>query len=99
MPPSRSWCQIVTSSRSEADMNVHGERDFVGYGRNPPDPKWPGGARIAINFCINYEEGSEASFADGDEATETALTEGGGGGFPGRDLAAESMFEYGSRIG
>jgi peptidoglycan/xylan/chitin deacetylase (PgdA/CDA1 family) len=73
-------------------------RDFVGYGRNPPDPKWPGGARIALNICINYEEGSEASLADGDGFTETALTEGGGG-FEGRDLAAESMFEYGSRVG
>ena len=74
------------------------DRDFVGYGRNPPDPKWPGGARLALNICINYEEGSEASFGDGDGVSETALTEGGGG-FPGRDLAAESMFEYGSRVG
>jgi allantoinase len=74
-------------------------RDFVGYGRRPPHPQWPGAARIALNFCINYEEGSEPSFADGDGVTEAALTEGGGGGFAGRDLAAESMFEYGSRIG
>jgi allantoinase len=74
------------------------DRDFVGYGRKPPDPKWPGGARIALNICINYEEGSEPSFADGDAITEAALTEGGGG-FTGRDLAAESMFEYGSRVG
>ncbi|WP_315838240.1 allantoinase PuuE [Bradyrhizobium prioriisuperbiae] len=78
--------------------DAHLDRDFIGYGRNPPDPKWPGGARIALNICINYEEGSEPSFADGDGVTETALTEGGGG-FAGRDLAAESMFEYGSRVG
>ncbi|CAN5378529.1 allantoinase PuuE [soil metagenome] len=77
----------------------HLARDFVGYGRNPPHPRWPDGARIAVNFCINYEEGSEASFADGDGVSEAALTEGGAGGFEGRDLAAESMFEYGSRIG
>jgi allantoinase len=77
----------------------HLKRDFVGYGRNPPDPKWPGGARLALNFCINYEEGSEPSFPDGDGVSEAALTEGGSGGFAGRDLAAESMFEYGSRIG
>jgi len=76
-----------------------GGRDFVGYGRTSPDPRWPGGARVAINFCINYEEGSEASFADGDGVSEAALTEGGSGGFTGRDLAAESMFEYGSRVG
>ena len=35
-------------------------RDFVGYGRNPPDPRWPNGAHVAINFVINYEEGSSA---------------------------------------
>ena len=77
----------------------HLTRDFIGYGRSPPDPKWPGGARIALNFCINYEEGSEPSFPDGDGFSEAALTEGGSGGFEGRDLAAESMFEYGSRVG
>jgi allantoinase len=77
----------------------HLARDFVGYGRNPPHPHWPNDARIAVNFCINYEEGSEASYPDGDGSSEAALTEGGAGGFEGRDLAAESMFEYGSRIG
>jgi peptidoglycan/xylan/chitin deacetylase (PgdA/CDA1 family) len=75
------------------------ERDFVGYGRRPPDPRWPDGARLALNFVINYEEGSEASVPDGDAGTETALTEGGSAGFAGRDLGAESMFEYGSRVG
>lgn len=74
-------------------------RDFVGYGRNPPDPKWPDGARLALNIVINYEEGSEPSIPDGDAESETGLTEGGGGNFRGRDLAAESMFEYGSRVG
>lgn len=74
-------------------------RDFVGYGRKPIDPCWPGGARIAINFVLNIEEGGEPSVPDGDPATETGLTEGGAGNFLGRDLAAESMFEYGSRVG
>ncbi len=74
------------------------ERDFVGYGGTPPHPRWPGGARIALNIVINYEEGSELSFADGDGVTETGLTEGGGG-FAGRDLAAESMYEFGARVG
>lgn len=74
-------------------------RDFVGYGRKPPLPRWPGEARLALNICINYEEGSEPSVPDGDAATESGLTEGGAGGFDGRDLAAESMFEYGSRVG
>ncbi|HEV2547545.1 MAG TPA: allantoinase PuuE [Stellaceae bacterium] len=74
-------------------------RDFVGYGRNPPDPQWPNGARLALNICVNYEEGSEPSIPDGDASSEIGLTEGGAGGFEGRDLAAESMFEYGSRVG
>ena len=77
----------------------HLARDFVGYGANPPHPGWPGGARVAINFCINFEEGSEPSVPDGDERSETGLTEGGSPGLIGRDLAAESMFEYGSRVG
>jgi peptidoglycan/xylan/chitin deacetylase (PgdA/CDA1 family) len=77
------------------------KRDFIGYGGDPPDPQWPGGARIAVNFVINYEEGSEPSIADGDGYTETGVTDAHGGnqGVKGRDLAAEGMFEYGSRAG
>src|SRR5260370_35411254 len=74
-------------------------RDFVGYGRHPPDPKWPGGAHVAVNFVINYEEGGELAVPDGDAASETGLTEGSTAGVKGRDLGAESMFEYGSRVG
>ena len=75
-------------------------RDMVGYGGNPPDPKWPGGARLAVNFVLNYEEGSEYSIAD-DNVSETILSEVPFGGFgPGkRDLAIESVYEYGSRAG
>ncbi len=77
------------------------ERDFVGYGGRPPDPGWPGGARLALNFVINYEEGSEPSIGDGDGASEARLTEVAQSPVPrgGRDLAAESMFEYGARVG
>ena len=74
-------------------------RDFVGYGPHPPHPHWPGDARLALNIVLNYEEGSEPSFEDGDGSSESGLTEGGSGAFAGRDLAAESMFEYGSRVG
>jgi allantoinase len=74
-------------------------RDFVGYAGTPPDPKWPNGARLALNFVMNFEEGSEPSFIDGDGFTEAALTEVGPQGLKGRDLAAESQFEYGSRVG
>jgi allantoinase len=80
-------------------VDSHLARDFVGYGKSPPHARWPGDARLALNIVVNYEEGSEMSFADGDGETESGLTEGGSGGFEGRDLAAESMFEYGSRIG
>lgn len=78
--------------------NPHLARDFVGYGGRPPDPKWPNGAKLAVNFVLNYEEGSEPSIPDGDAESEIGLTEGGGP-VPGRDLGAESMFEYGSRAG
>jgi len=76
-------------------------RDFVGYGRSPPDPRWPGGARLAVNFVMNVEEGSEPSVQDGEGFTETGLTEAHGLAQvrSGRDLAAEGMFEYGSRVG
>ena len=49
-------------------------RDMVGYGKNPPDPQWPGGARIAVQFVINYEEGAENTILHGDEASESLLT-------------------------
>lgn len=78
------------------------DRDLLGYGENPPDPKWPNGARIAVNFVLNYEEGSEPSVQDGEDHTEIGLTEAHGLGQDfglGRDLAGESLFEYGSRVG
>ena len=69
--------------------------------RRPPHPKWPGGARIAINFVMNYEEGSEPSVPDGEASRRPALTESGvtRPASTGRDLAGEGMFEYGSRVG
>lgn len=77
------------------------DRDLIGYGENPPDPQWPNGARLAVNFVINFEEGSEPSVQDGEGFTETGLTEAHGLNqvAAGRDLAGESMFEYGSRVG
>ena len=77
------------------------KRDLVGYAARPPDPKWPDGARVAVNFVMNYEEGSEPSVQDGEGYTETGLTESTSSsmGLKGRDLAGESMFEFGSRAG
>jgi allantoinase len=76
-------------------------RDFIGYGAEPPHAGWPGDARIAVNFVINFEEGSELSYPAGDGVSEGGLTEmiGSDLGVKGRDLGAESMFEYGSRVG
>jgi len=81
-------------------MKWQPSRDLIGYANNPPDPKWPGGARLAVNFVMNYEEGSEPSIQDGESFSETGLTEAHGlnQAGNGRDLAAEGMFEYGSRI-
>jgi len=82
-------------------MNYEVQRDIVGYGRNPPHPRWKNDARIAINFVLNIEEGTEYSIGDGDGFAEATLTEFDASYVPrgDRDLAAESMFEYGSRIG
>ena len=82
-------------------MTTPYDRDLIGYGANPPNPQWPGGARIAINFVMNYEEGSEPSIQDGEGFTELGLTEANGlpTGVKGRDLAGEGMFAYGSRVG
>src|SRR6201987_142394 len=76
-------------------------RDFIGDGAEPPHARWPGNARIAVNFVINFEEGSELSYPAGDGVSETGLTEmlGSDLGIRGRDLGAESMFEYGARVG
>ncbi len=77
------------------------QRDFIGYGNQPPDPQWPGGARLAVNFVMNYEEGSEPSVQDGEGHTEVGYTEAHGLNqlTSGRDLAGEGLFEYGSRVG
>ena len=86
---------------SGQSMVNHLERDFIGYGPNPPHANWPGGARIALNFVLNYEEGSEYSIGHGDGRSEKALTEVSAPRVPDgmRDLASESMYEYGSRAG
>lgn len=75
-------------------------RDYVGYGQHPPDPQWPGGARVAVNFNLNYEAGGESNILDGDTASEGLLNDIGFPAVPGiRNPLAESAFEYGSRVG
>lgn len=76
-------------------------RNLAGYGRMPPDPKWPGGARIAVQFVLNYEEGGERSVLHGDAGAERFLSEivaapeveGA------RHISMEQLFDYGARVG
>lgn len=75
-------------------------RDLIGYNNRPPLANWPGGARVAVNFCINFEEGAERSIMEGDGQSETRLSDvvvapiiGG------RELNIEHSYEYGSRVG
>jgi len=75
-------------------------RDLVGYGRNPPHPHWPGAARVALQFVLNYEEGGENCVLHGDPASETFLSEIiGAQAFPMRHMSMESLYEFGSRAG
>ncbi|MFT8345015.1 allantoinase PuuE [Gluconobacter oxydans] len=76
-------------------------RDMIGYGRTPPDPKWPNGARIAVQFVINYEEGAENSVLHGDAGSEAFLSEmiGTKSIIGARCAQMESLYEYGSRAG
>ena len=75
------------------------ERDLIGYGPNPPKIQWPNDARIAISVVVNYEEGSEYSLLDGDPHHETNNEVPSPVPLEQRDLANESFFEYGSRVG
>ncbi len=76
-------------------------RDLKGYGRNPPDPRWPGRARVAVQFVVNFEEGGERSILHGDATSEAFLSDVlGATPWEGlRHMNVESMYEYGSRAG
>ena len=75
-------------------------RDLIGYGRHPVHPQWPGQARLALQFVLNYEEGGENNVLHGDPASETFLSEIiGAAAFPARHMSMESLYEYGSRAG
>ena len=76
-------------------------RDLIGYGPYPPDPHWPGGTRLAVQFVINYEEGAENSVLYGDAGSEAFLSEmvGAQSQQGARAMAMESLYEYGSRAG
>ena len=73
---------------------------MIGYGASPPDPEWPDGNRLALQFVINYEEGAENNPLHGDPHSETFLSEIiGAQAFPNRHMSMETIYEYGSRAG
>ena len=75
-------------------------RDLRGYGRNPPHPRWPGQARVALQFVLNYEEGGENCVLHGDAGSEQFLSEMfDPASYPDRHLSMEGIYEYGSRVG
>jgi putative urate catabolism protein len=81
-------------------MTSHYPRDLIGYGRTPPHANWPGKAKIAVQFVLNYEEGGENCVLHGDSGSEQFLSEIiGAASYPDRHLSMESIYEYGSRAG
>ncbi|GHB13102.1 allantoinase PuuE [Salinicola rhizosphaerae] len=87
------------SAPKDASVGTY-PRDLVGYGRTPVQANWPGQARVAVQFVLNYEEGGENSVLHGDTHSEQFLSEiAGAEAYPARHLSMESIYEYGSRAG
>ena len=85
---------------SESNASPAYPRDLIGHGRHPPHADWPAGARIAVQFVLNFEEGGENSVLHGDTGSEQFLSEIiGAASYPARHLSMESIYEYGSRAG
>ncbi len=90
----------MMSNRKLSTSQALYPRDLIGYGRNPPPARWPGKARIAVQFVLNYEEGGENSVLHGDAGSEQFLAElFAPASYPDRHLSMESIYEYGSRVG
>ncbi len=85
---------------SHYDSTAQYPRDLIGYGRNPPHAQWPGKARVAVQFVLNYEEGGENSVLHGDKASEQFLSEMfNPAAYEARHMSMEGIYEYGSRAG
>lgn len=81
-------------------MTTEYPRDLIGYGRELPEVRWPGQARVAVQFVLNYEEGGENCVLHGDSHSERFLSEiVGAEAFADRHMSMESIYEYGSRVG
>ena len=83
---------MTVDNRPRAD-----KRDFLGYAGAPPDPRWPGGARVALSFVVNFEEGAEFSVSEGDAVNEAIYEVDHR--LEGPDPCIESHFDYGARAG
>ena len=84
----------------QSSMHPHYPRDLAGYGRNPPQANWPGRARIAVQFVLNFEEGGENSVLHGDAGSEQFLSEMfNPPTYPARHMSMESIYDYGARAG
>ena len=91
---------MTSDSRKGFAMFDSYPRDLYGYGRRVPHACWPGGAKIAVQFVLNYEEGGENCVLHGDAASEQFLSEIiGAAAYPERHMSMESVYEYGSRAG
>lgn len=90
----------MSKQHAHYDSTAPYPRDLVGYGRKPPHAQWPGQARIAVQFVLNYEEGGENATLHGDAGSEQFLSEMfNPPSFPDRHLSMEGIYEYGSRAG
>jgi allantoinase len=102
LPPSPSIeaREMASEKSGDSARSLGPPRDFFGYGPNPPDPHWPGGARIAVNLNLNFEAGGERTVLEGDDVSEDVLNDIGFPGYRGvRSPIVESVFEYGPRVG
>lgn len=89
-----------TTEKKSFSFNKNYPRDLIGYAGKPPDAAWPGNARIAVQFVLNYEEGSENSVLHGDTGSEQFLSDIiGAASYSERHMSMESLYEYGSRAG
>lgn len=98
MGNSRLACDVLESQRMKEPQDY--PRDLKGYGKTPPFADWPGRARVAVQFVLNYEEGGENCVLHGDAESERFLSEiVGAESYPARHMSMESIYEYGSRAG
>ena len=91
---------LLTPSDAAGTAPARYPRDLAGHGRRPPQARWPGGARVALQFVLNFEEGGENSVLHGDAGSEQFLSEMfNPPAYVARHLSMESVYEYGSRVG